>query len=30
MLRSQKKVKYTVYEKTANERFKIVIEICED
>lgn len=30
VLRSQKKVKYTVYEKTANERFKIVIEICED
>ena len=30
VLRSQKKVKYTVYEKTANERFKIVIDICED
>ena len=30
VLRSQKRVKYTVHEKTADEQFKVVIEICED
>ena len=29
ILRSQRKVKYTVYDQKANERFKVVIEVCE-